>query len=118
MDSPSQSATTDPVCMACMVGRRAEFVKEGFVIVDEIIDGAMCVRLQDQLEKVLRGQFDVANGRPDKAPSALSPPKLDSLPLGGPSKQTLQATSCHTGGETHVVLTCRRAMLLPSSSSA
>ena len=87
-------ASNDPVLAISMIDQRAKFEADGFVVVDQLIDPAMCTKLNARLERVLRGQFDVPDGRPDKAPKfstdlRVKPGKVPP-PLGGPSKTTLQ----------------------------
>jgi phytanoyl-CoA hydroxylase len=70
------------------------FRDDGYVIIPELVEEAYCQLLKDQLEAVLRGQYDIPGGAPDKTPpfnkDARSKPGKTPLPLGGPSKRTLQ----------------------------
>jgi len=97
MDDRTEDAVdwgADPVCCGSMSERRAQFDADGFIVLERLIEPELCIQLQARLEKVLRGQFDVAAGRPDKAPKFNADPRSKPgkvpPPLGGPSKQTLQ----------------------------
>jgi hypothetical protein len=46
---------------------RAEFAEQGFLVLDELIDSDLCVRLAGRLERVLRGGYD-RGAPPDKFP--------------------------------------------------
>ena len=92
--APHAGSSHDPVTLPSMGGQRSKFQDDGFVIVEQLIEPTLCARLNAQLERVLRGQFDVPDGRPDKAPKfstdqRVKPGKVPP-PLGGPSKTTLQ----------------------------
>ncbi|KAL1524314.1 hypothetical protein AB1Y20_019215 [Prymnesium parvum] len=76
-----------------MLAHREQFMEDGFIIVEQLITPALCASLNARLEALLRGEYDVSGGRPDKAPKLLEQrckPGKSPPPLGGPSKTTLQ----------------------------
>ncbi len=76
------------------IGLQAAFSRDGFVVIDHLIDADTCAALNIRLELVLRGECDGKFGRADKAPKFCAErrckPGKTPPPLGGPSKQTLQ----------------------------
>lgn len=77
---------------------REQYTADGYVVAPALIDRAFCDKLNVRLEAVLRGQYDVPGGTPDKAPpfkvEQRSKPGKQPPPLGGPSKRTLQVINC------------------------
>ncbi|KAL3906284.1 MAG: hypothetical protein SGPRY_010606, partial [Prymnesium sp.] len=58
----------DPVMLSSIEDRREQFNTDGFVIIEQLIQKRLVDLLNAQLECVLRGQYNIAGGRPDKAP--------------------------------------------------
>jgi hypothetical protein len=85
----------DPV-VDSLAPSASAFAADGYVTVPLLLrDGpSFCALLNQRLERVLRGEFDVPGGEPDKAPpfkaEARCKPGKAPPPLGGPSKRTLQ----------------------------
>ena len=74
---------------------RAEFARRGFVVLRApIISRDYCDLLNARLEKLLRGEYDVPGGAPDKVPAfrteTRTKPGKKPPPLGGPSSRTLR----------------------------
>lgn len=94
MDDSDREAPADPVSVASMLPEREQFEADGFVTMEHLISAEFCSKLNARLELVLRGEFDIEGGKPDKAPAfkveQRSKPGKKPPPLGGPSKQTLQ----------------------------
>ena len=69
------------------------FVSDGFVILPQIITADLAQRLNDRLERVLRGEFDTGSP-PDKSPKFNPETRVKKgkkpQALGGPSRRTLQ----------------------------
>lgn len=70
------------------------YEREGFVVVDALLDAETCATLNAQLEAVLRGRCNGRFGGADKAPKRWIEPRCKPgkapPPLGGASRQTLQ----------------------------
>ena len=78
---------------------RDEFARRGFVVLRApIISRDYCDLLNARLEKLLRGEYDVPGGAPDKVPAfrteTRTKPGKKPPPLGGPSSRTLQVINC------------------------
>ena len=90
----SGDAAADPVQLPEQLPSAEHFELAGFVVLPTLVDAAYCALLNEQLEAVLRGTYDVPGGRPDKVPpfknELRSKPGKTPPPLGGPSKRTLQ----------------------------
>ena len=84
---------SDPVFQPMAPLSPEGFAVEGFVTIPELVDPQYCSLLNDRLERVLRGEYDTGVP-PDKAPHFKAEerckPGKKPLPLGGPSKRTLQ----------------------------
>lgn len=92
-----QSVIEDPV--ARVEPARADFESAGFVTVPALLrEPAFASTLNERLERMLRGEFDVPGGAPDKSPpfkaETRCKPGKAPPPLGGPSKRTLQVINC------------------------
>ena len=86
---------TDPVLPSPPLPRDS-WATDGFVIVRALISRSFASLLNGRLERILRGEYETGVP-PDKAPRLLAaergapkPGKPAPLPLGGPSKRTLQ----------------------------
>ena len=96
---PVSPAAADPVRTPRIDAReRAAFERDGFVVLDRLLSAEVCALLNQRLELVLRGEFDL--GRPpDKVPRFKAEARCKAgkqpPPLGGPSKTTLQLINVH-----------------------
>mmetsp|Transcript_2873 Transcript_2873/g.9927 ORF Transcript_2873/g.9927 Transcript_2873/m.9927 type:complete len:468 (-) Transcript_2873:89-1492(-) len=97
--APVSPAAADPVRTPRIDAReRAAFERDGFVVLDRLLSAEVCALLNQRLELVLRGEFDL--GRPpDKVPRFKAETRCKAgkqpPPLGGPSKTTLQLINVH-----------------------
>lgn len=92
---PPAGPSDDPVSPPRLpASTRNDFVREGFVVLDDLLTADTCATLNARLELVLRGECDGDYGRADKTPKFSGDrrckPGKTPPPLGGPSKQTLQ----------------------------